>query len=116
MNYRNDQDPGARKQYARIISRYNPKSPILADCVKAFVVGGIICMLGQAVTQLGEEVLHLTQEHVSAFTSMVMVFLGALLTGLGIYDKIGCFAGAGSAVPITGFANSVQDQCWCMAC
>ena len=107
MNYRNDQDPGARKQYARIISRYNPKSPILADCIKAFVVGGIICMLGQAVAQLGEDVLHLTQEHVSAFTSMVRVVLGALLTGLGIYDKIGCFAGAGSAVPITGFANSV---------
>ena len=78
MNYRNDQDPNARKQYARIISRYNPKSPILADCVKAFVVGGIICMLGQGVSQFGEEVLRLTPEHRAAVIETGMNHFGEI--------------------------------------
>ena len=107
MNYKNDQDARIREQYAQVISRHNPKSPILLDCVKAFLVGGLICVIGQGVSQLGSDVLNLSKENTAAFTAMVMVFLGALLTGVGIYDKIGAFGGAGSAVPITGFANSV---------
>ena len=106
-NFRNDQDPGLRQRYKALVDRCNPGSPILADCIRAFWVGGLICIIGQGISMLGENVLQLTEDQLSAFTSITMVFLAALLTGLGIYDRIGCYAGAGSAVPITGFANSV---------
>ena len=69
--------------------------------------GGIICCIGQAVRDFGEKSLALQGDDVAAFTSIVMVFLGATLTGLGVYDQIGAWAGAGSIVPITGFANSI---------
>ena len=106
-NFRNDQDPGLRQRYKTLVERCNPRSPILADCLRAFWVGGLICIIGQIVSMLGENILSLSQEQIPAFTSIIMVFLAALLTGLGVYDRIGCYAGAGSAVPITGFANSV---------
>ena len=79
----------------------------MKEKIKAFIVGGLICCIGQAVHDSGEKFLHLNEEEVSAFTAIIMVFLGATLTGIGIYDKIGKFAGAGSIVPITGFANSI---------
>jgi len=106
-NFKNDQDKGLRNRYQELVKRCSPGSPLLVDCLRAFWVGGLICVIGQAVSMLGENVLKLSETQLSAFTSMVMVFLAALLTGLGVYDRIGCYAGAGSAVPITGFANSV---------
>ncbi len=84
-----------------------PKSPLLLNCIKAFVVGGFICVIGQGFNQLALEVIQLTPDEMASFTAAVMVFIGATLTGIGIYDHIGKFAGAGSIVPITGFANSV---------
>ena len=93
--------------YQEMVQAAMPKKKMLPQLVKAFVVGGLICCVGQAVHDLGEKLLHLNEEELSAFTAIVMVFLGATLTGIGIYDKIGKFAGAGSIVPITGFANSV---------
>lgn len=84
-----------------------PRSKTLLQCVKAFVSGGIICTIGQLVHDFGEYALQLGEKEQSAFTAIVMVFLGATLTGIGVYDKIGAWAGAGSVVPITGFANSV---------
>ena len=92
--------------YQEMVQAAMPKKKMLPQLVKAFVVGGLICCVGQAVHDLGEKLLHLNEEELSAFTAIVMVFLGATLTGIGIYDKIGKFAGAGSIVPITGFANS----------
>lgn len=80
---------------------------MLPQLLKAFVVGGLICCIGQAVSDLGRTMLHLDEDALSVFTAIVMVFLGATLTGIGLYDKIGKFAGAGSIVPITGFANSI---------
>ncbi|MEG1524192.1 MAG: stage V sporulation protein AC [Clostridia bacterium] len=89
------------------VSNRMPKSRTLPYCLKAFWVGGLICCIGQAIQDLLDYFFILTQEQLSAGTAIIMVFLGAFFTGIGIYDKIGAYAGAGSVVPITGFANSV---------
>ena len=96
-----------RTLYQQMVSEAMPKKPMLPQLLKAFVVGGLICCIGQAVSDLGRTMLHLDEDALSAFTAIVMVFFGATLTGIGLYDKIGKFAGAGSIVPITGFANSI---------
>ena len=96
-----------QQAYNEYVMAKMPKSNLIAGCLKAYLVGGLICVLGQGVINFGKYVLQLNQEGVSAFTAIVMVFLGATLTGIGVYDKIGRFAGAGSIVPITGFANSI---------
>ena len=96
-----------RTLYQQMVSEAMPKKPMLPQLLKAFVVGGLICCIGQAVSDLGRAMLHLDEDALSAFTAIVMVFFGATLTGIGLYDKIGKFAGAGSIVPITGFANSI---------
>ncbi|KXG45011.1 stage V sporulation protein AC [Tepidibacillus infernus] len=85
-----------------------PKPPVLINSVKAFVIGGLISLLGQAFQNI---YLHLgfSKDQVGNPTVATLVFISALLTGLGIYDKIGQFAGAGSAVPVTGFANSIAS-------
>lgn len=95
------------KYYDAYVKKKMPKSHTLMCCVRAFFVGGLICMIGQGVNTAGRELLLLSEKDASAFTAIVMVFLGAFLTGLGVYDVIGKHAGAGSIVPITGFANSV---------
>ncbi|HIS99046.1 MAG TPA: stage V sporulation protein AC [Candidatus Faecaligallichristensenella faecipullorum] len=95
------------KEYDQMVKRMTPNSQYFQGFVRAFWVGGLICVLGQLISMAGEYWLHLDQSGVSMFTSIVLVFLGTTLTGLGIYDRIGCYAGAGSVVPITGFANSV---------
>lgn len=88
-----------------------PASKHVATMIKAFVVGGFICMVGQAIndiyTVLLPEIPELT---IRSYTTMTVIFITAVLTGFGIYDKIGAFAGAGSIVPITGFANSVVSS------
>ncbi|MBR2048716.1 MAG: stage V sporulation protein AC [Oscillospiraceae bacterium] len=94
------------KQYDSLISDLAPRSPVGMDCLNAFWVGGLICLLGQVLinwyTTLGLE-----KELAGTAGSMTLVFLSALLTGLSVYDNIAKFAGAGTLVPITGFANSV---------
>ncbi len=95
------------KRYAKLVEARTPGSKLLRDCFRAFWVGGLICAIGQAITIFGSEVLHLNVLALGAFTPSVLVFLGTTLTGLGVYDRIGEYAGAGSIVPITGFANSV---------
>lgn len=93
--------------YQKLVHAHTPHSRLLRGCLRAFWVGGVICCIGQALNQFGGDVLGLTVEQQSMFTSCVLVFLGTTLTGIGIYDVIGKYAGAGSIVPITGFANSV---------
>ena len=93
--------------YQQLVKQRAPKSQTGIMCLKAFLVGGIICCIGQLVSDAGKAWFQLDEKDVAAFTAIVMVFLGSTLTGLGIYDKIGSFAGAGSVVPITGFANSI---------
>lgn len=84
-----------------------PRSRTGRMCVRAFWTGGLICCVGQAVSDLLDLWFALSGDQLAAATAIIMVFFGALLTGLGVYDRIGAYAGAGSVVPITGFANSV---------
>lgn len=96
-----------KDDYQKYVTATMPKSKTFSDCVKAFLIGGTICTIGQAVSLFATDLLKLSEKDAGAFTSAVMIFLGALLTGLGVYDIIGSFAGAGSIVPITGFSNSI---------
>ncbi|HWQ42348.1 MAG TPA: stage V sporulation protein AC [Desulfosporosinus sp.] len=94
------------ENYKTLSQKYTPKPTILKNMVRAFIVGGIICVIGQLIVNLFVAG-GLTSIEASTAASATMIFLGALLTGVGIYDEIGKFAGAGSIVPITGFANSI---------
>ena len=95
------------QQYRNMVNDRMPKSKTLLNCVYAFLVGGAICCIGQLVGDAETLCLSLDEKQRAAFTSIVMIFLGALFTGVGLYDKLGSFAGAGSVVPITGFAKSI---------
>ena len=94
------------KQYSRLIGELAPKSPIWKDCLNAFWIGGLICTLGQLAMN-GYMALGLDKEKAGTAVSMTLVALSALLTGLSLYDDIAKHAGAGTLVPITGFANSI---------
>jgi stage V sporulation protein AC len=93
--------------YLDYVKSISPKTKQIRSLFRAFWVGGVICMIGQLARDLLETFVGLTGDELSAFVSMIMIFLGALFTGLGVYDRIGKYAGGGSIVPITGFANSV---------
>ena len=94
------------KQYARLVKELSPPSPIGKDCIFAFCIGGFICVLGQ-LARNGFTALGLDEKDAGTATSMSLVTLSALLTGLSLYDNIAKFAGAGTLVPITGFANAI---------
>lgn len=96
-----------RAKYQAAVNAKMPRSKAFSQCIAAFIVGGLICCIGQLVGDLGVLALGLGEMERAAFTSIVMIFIGSLFTGIGIYDKLGSFAGAGSVVPITGFANSI---------
>lgn len=102
-----DKEQKRAKAYQRLVDKVTPNSNLFQGCLRAFWVGGVICAIGQGVTLAGEKFLDMNLIKSPAFTASVMVFLGSLLTGLGVYDRIGRYAGAGSIVPITGFANSI---------
>lgn len=93
--------------YQKYVKKKMPKSNLIKECIMAFIVGGLICTFGEAINDFAENILHLDEAGVGTFRSAVLIFLGALFTGIGIYDVLGKYAGAGSIVPITGFANSI---------
>lgn len=101
------QKPHAVRAYSELVDRLSPKSQMGQGLVRAFWVGGLICVLGQGITDVGKYMLGMDKTEAGMLCSITLVFLSALLTGLGVYDRIGKYAGAGSIVPITGFANSV---------
>ena len=103
----NIKESKAAQQYAQMVQRLAPKSPIAQGLFRAFWVGGVICMIGQGITDAFAYGLLWGAQASATATSICMIFLSALLTGVGVYDRIGKYAGAGSIVPITGFANSV---------
>ena len=94
------------REYNSLVSSMAPKSPIVKDCINAFWIGGLICAIAQLILN-GFFALGLEKTDAFTATSMTMVALSALLTGLSLYDDIAKIAGAGTLVPITGFANSV---------
>lgn len=93
--------------YLKYVSVVSPKTQEARSLFRAFWVGGTICCIGQTIRIFFETVFNLSGDTLAGATSMVLIFLGAILTGFGIYDRIGKYAGGGSIVPITGFANSV---------
>ena len=104
--------PGPSRQrqldrYSQLVDRLSPKSELGQGLLRAFITGGIICTLGQLFIELGLRYLDMTVTTATTFASMMIVFITAVLTGVGIFDKIGQYGGAGAFVPISGFANAM---------
>ncbi len=97
---------GLNEAYLKYVSEISPKTNEARSLIHAFWVGGLICVVGQFIRYL-LEMLGLYGDILAGTTSIILIFIGSTLTGLGVYDRIGKFAGGGSIVPITGFANSV---------
>ncbi|MEA4816868.1 MAG: stage V sporulation protein AC [Lachnospiraceae bacterium] len=96
----------SKEKYDQMVKEVSPNSPIFLNCIKAFVVGGFICCIGQFIINSFVEMGYSLRDAQLA-ESIILVFLSAFFTGLGLYSKFGKFSGAGTIVPITGFANSV---------
>ena len=94
------------REYQKLLDSMAPRSPMWKDCLNAFWIGGLICAIGQLLLN-GYTKLGLDETNAGAATSMTLVALSALLTGLSLYDNIAKYAGAGTLVPITGFANAI---------
>ena len=95
------------REYGKLVKEMSPKSPIRKDCIWAFVIGGLICTLGQLLFN-GYKAIGLSETNAGTAMSMTLVALSALFTGLSLYDDLAKHAGAGTLVPITGFANAVS--------
>lgn len=100
-------DKASQQAYQQLQGKHETKRPVLKNCLKAFLVGGIICSIGQAVTYFYIYFFNFTEQTAGNPTTATMVFLALLLTGFGVYDRLAQFGGAGSAVPVTGFGNAV---------
>ncbi len=94
------------KEYSKMAEKASPNSPKIKNCIKAFIFGGAICTFGQFLN-FGFEKMGFSEDYVKALTPSVLIIITAILTGVGVFDKIAKHAGAGTIVPITGFANSV---------
>lgn len=94
------------KSYIKYVKKHEAKSNVVLNCIKAFIVGGIICVIGEGLFDL-YMFLSISETIVKSLVPITLVFISALLTGIGIYDRIAKHAGAGTIVPITGFANAV---------
>ncbi|MCA0982957.1 stage V sporulation protein AC [Halobacillus yeomjeoni] len=97
------------QNFEKATKEYQPKPPYLMNMLKAFIVGGIICVLGELLSEMYIHWFDFKEENAGNPTVATLIFFSALATGLGVYDRLGQFAGAGSAVPVTGFANSVTS-------
>jgi len=102
-----DQPNKAVQEYQRLVERLSPKSDLGKGLLRAFWVGGVICICGQLIHDAVVALWSLDKVSAATLTNIILIFLGAFLTGIGIYDKIGKYAGGGSIVPITGFSNSI---------
>lgn len=97
------------ENYINYVRSFDPPTKHFKNCLRAFLVGGLICCVGQFFRIFLENVVGLAGDELAGTTSICLIFVGTLLTGFGVYDRIGKNAGAGSIVPITGFANSVAS-------
>jgi len=102
------EQPFTNAEYSDLVNKKSPNSPMIRNMFWAFIVGGIICIIGQFITNyfLAQGI---ARETVSSITPVILILISVVLTALNIYNKIGKFAGAGSVVPITGFANAVAS-------
>ncbi len=98
-----------KNQYKKFSAAHAPKSPIVKDCVFAFLFGGGICVLAQGFRDVYMMIPNMSKESAGTLASVTLIFIAVLLTGLGVFDNIAKIAGAGTLVPITGFANSVAS-------
>lgn len=96
-----------KNEYKNYVDKISPKPSYVKNYIMAFLVGGFICCIGQGINDFYMKIANLEKLQASSATSMTLIFIGAFLTGLGVYDLIGKRAGAGSIIPITGFANSI---------
>ena len=97
-----------KKEYSEIVQRHSGKSPVLKDTLRAFFCGGAVCTLGQGLRMIFLQ-YGFNKDTAGTFVCIVLIFLASLLTAVGIFDKIGKFAGAGTLIPITGFSNAVTS-------
>lgn len=97
-----------KEKYKKYAEGHAPKSPTVKNCAVAFITGGAICVVGQALTELYSK-LEMSKEDTGTLVSVTLIFITALLTGIGVFDNIARHAGAGTLVPITGFANAVAS-------
>ncbi len=97
-------------EYQQLVTRLSPKSEMAKSLTRSFWVGGVICWVGQLLNDGAHVWFGVDELGAATFASIALVFLGALLTGIGIYDRIGKYAGGGSIVPITGFSNSIVSS------
>jgi stage V sporulation protein AC len=100
-----------KKEYQQFQKEHEIKRPVVSNCIKAFLVGGFICVIGQAIQLFYIYNFNFTQKTAGNPTVATVIFIAMLLTGFGVYDRIGQFSGAGSAVPVTGFGNAVISAC-----
>lgn len=98
---------GKKDDYSKYVDQVSPKPTYVKNYILAFIVGGIICMIGQGINDFFMNFIGLDKLAASSATSITLIFIGSFLTGIGVYDLIGKRAGAGSIIPITGFANSI---------
>ena len=98
-----------KKTYARYVEARAPRSPLLKNCLHAFLVGGGICLFAEGIIQLFTRLLATSREDAGTWAAIILVLLAVTLTAIGVFDKIAKFAGGGTLVPITGFANAVAS-------
>lgn len=96
-----------KEEYKKLTEKTTRNSTVFKDCIGAFLIGGLICVIGQAIFNLYTQVFMIDEESARILESVTLVFLSALFTGIGLYDSIAKIGGAGTLVPITGFANAV---------
>ncbi len=107
MASKNKELTPVQQQYQRLQDKNEPKRPVLTNCIKAFFVGGFICFVGQLISMMYITYFNFTEQNVGNPTVATLIFISMLLTGFGVYDRMAQFGGAGTAVPVTGFGNSV---------
>ena len=98
-----------KQEYQQIASKHETKRPMAINCLKAFIIGGLICVVGQAIQLFYMTYFDFTEKSAGDPTVATLILIAVLLTGFGVYNRFGQFAGAGSAVPVTGFANSMAS-------
>lgn len=98
-----------QQEYQELAKKHETPRPLLRNFIRAFLVGGVICLIGQALTEMFIRYFDFTEKTAGNPTVAVLIFISALLTGLGLYDRIAQWAGAGTSVPVTGFANSIAS-------